>query len=538
MPVRSKIASARGLLRIDYRTAPRGEFGGGAINATLCAMLVPMLLLTPAPSRPPDVRRSLDRRLYGVLSRPSLWYAGFAVYAAGVALFSGPGLDRWWGTWAAPGYAAAALVAAVGSARGHRRAAQAAALAVALAGALIAPLTWLATREPLTSDVSVVMRAGVLLARHGTPYLPAAQLAHGGWLAYNPYLPVMAVFGLPKALGFPGLLGDTRPWLAAATFLLLVAAFRITVSRRPVSRRTVSGRMVSGRMVSERAGTWRTAGSVAAFALASPIMAFPLAMGITDPPVIALICLSLALLMRAGGTIRASGTIRADGTIRAGGTMRDRGMVLAAIVLGVACAMKYTAWPALAIIVVMVASRDGVRAAARFTASTLGSAVVLSLALAPAALRDAKTVLLNTVAYPLGLTSAHSPAASPLPGHLLATLGPAGHLAALGLVAVSGVAIVVSLVVFPPSTPPQAAARIALALAALFALGPASRFGYFVYPLALFGWAAFAGFRPRRLPLQTRRYPGAPASRKPAGSETGSWAREAPRAPERAGARS
>jgi hypothetical protein len=522
MPVRSKIASARGLPRVDYRTEPRSEFGGGVINATLCAMLVPMLLLTPAPSRPPDVRRSLDRRLYGVLSRPALWYAGFAVYAAGVALFSGPGLDRWWGTWAAPGYAAAALVAAVGYARGHRRAAQAAALAVALAGALIAPLTWLATREPLTSDVSVVMRAGVLLARHGTPYLPAAQLAHGGWLAYNPYLPVMAVFGLPKALGFPGLLGDTRPWLAAVTFLLLVAAFRITVSRRPVS----------GRMVSGRAGTWRTAGSVAAFALASPIMAFPLAMGITDPPVIALICLSLALLMRAGGTIRASGTIRADGT------MRDRGMVLAAIVLGVACAMKYTAWPALAIIVVMVASRDGVRAAARFTASTLGSAVVLSLALAPAALRDAKTVLLNTVAYPLGLTSAHSPAASPLPGHLLATLGPAGHLAALGLLAVSGVAIVVSLVAFPPSTPPQAAARIALALAALFALGPASRFGYFVYPLALFGWAAFAGFRPRRLPLQTRRYPGEPARRKPAGSETGSWPREAPRAPERAGARS
>ena len=28
----------------------------------------------------------------------------------------------------------------------------------------------------------------------------------------------MAIFGVPKGLGLPGLLGDPRPWLAAATF--------------------------------------------------------------------------------------------------------------------------------------------------------------------------------------------------------------------------------------------------------------------------------------------------------------------------------
>ena len=42
--------------------------------------------------------------------RRALWYAGFAVYAAGVALFSGPGLDHWWGAWAAGGYALAAAI--------------------------------------------------------------------------------------------------------------------------------------------------------------------------------------------------------------------------------------------------------------------------------------------------------------------------------------------------------------------------------------------------------------------------------------------
>ena len=130
-----------------------------------------------------------------------------------MAAFSGPGLDHWWGIWAAGGYAIAAVIAATRRARGG----QVAALAVAVAGALVAPLTWLATQEPSTPDVTVVARSGVLLLHHGSPYLPLAQLAHGGWLAYNPYLPVMAVFGLPKALGLPGILGDPRPWLAAAT---------------------------------------------------------------------------------------------------------------------------------------------------------------------------------------------------------------------------------------------------------------------------------------------------------------------------------
>src|SRR5579863_8274853 len=174
----------------------------------------------------------------------AVWYAAFALYAAGVALFSGPGLDHWWGTWAAGGYAVAA------------------------------PTLWLMTKEPTPPDVAVVARAGALLLHHGTPYLPTSALAAGGWLAYNPYLPVMALFGLPGALGLPG---QTWPWLIAATFLLLYATFRVTLGPRADGRR-------------------RAALGHAAFWLSCPVMAFPLTMGITDPPVIALTCLSLALL--------------------------------------------------------------------------------------------------------------------------------------------------------------------------------------------------------------------------------------------------
>jgi Glycosyltransferase family 87 len=389
--------------------------------------------------------------------RRAVWYAGFALYAAGVALFSGPGLDHWWGAWAAGGYAAAAVitVAASGRAWGRRLA-----LAASLAGALAGPALWLMTREPTPPDVAVVARSGVLLLHHGTPYLPLASLTAGGWLAYNPYLPVMALFGLPGALGLPG---KTWPWLIAATFLLLYATFAVTLAPRDGRRRAALGQ--------------------AAFWLACPVMAFPLTMGITDPPVIALTCLALALLAR--------------GLRTPAGRARTRDTLLAALVLGVACAMKYTAWPALAIIAVMVATRDGARSAARFTVVVLAAAAALVAALAPAALRHPASILQNTVAYPLGLTAAKSPAASPLPGHLLATLGPAGHAAAIALLLAAGAALVASLVTAPPRTPAEAANRIALGLTALFALSPATRFGYFCYPLALYGWVALAGYRAR-----------------------------------------
>jgi hypothetical protein len=344
------------------------------------------------------------------------------------------------------------------------------AVAVAIAGALVAPALWLMVTEPAPPDVAVVARSGVLLLHHGTPYLPLASLSAGGWLAYNPYLPVMALFGLPGALGLPGL---TWPWLIAATFALLYLTFRVTLGPRSGGRR-------------------RAALGHASFWLACPVMAFPLAMGITDPPVIALTCLSLALLARgrrAGVTRPGRGPVVSD-------------TVLAALALGVACAMKYTAWPALAIVVVMVAFRDGVRPAVRFAAGVLAAAAGLVAALAPAALRHPASLLENTVAYPLGLTAAKSPAQSPLPGHLLATFGPAGHTAALALLAVAVLATVASLAIAPPATPAAAARRLAIGLTALFLLSPATRFGYFIYPISLYAWAMLADSQEAR---RTRR---------------------------------
>jgi hypothetical protein len=200
------------------------------------------------------------------------------------------------------------------------------------------------------------------------------------------------------------------------------------------------------------------------FIAASPVIAFPLAVGITDPPVIALLFVTLALIARPSNLRHA------------------------AVALGVACAMKATAWPALPVFTAMVAARDAAKAAWRFLGATLGVAVVLSAALAPAALTNPYAFLQNIVLFPLGLTKHKTPAASPLPGHLLAMTGMAGHWAAVGLVLAAGLGFATSLIVRPPLDAPAVAWRLALGLAVMFTLAPATRWGYFVYPIGLLGW--------------------------------------------------
>ena len=90
--------------------------------------------------------------------------------------------------------------------------------------------------------------------------------------------------------------------------------------------------------------------------------------------------------------------------------------------------------------------------------------------------------------FPLGLTKHKTPAASPLPGHLLAMTGMAGHWAAVGLLVAAGLGFAVSLIVRPPADARAAAWRLALGLAVMFTLAPATRWGYFVYPIGLVGW--------------------------------------------------
>ena len=133
----------------------------------------------------------------------------------------------------------------------------------------------------------------------------------------------------------------------------------------------------------------------------------------------------------------------------------------------------------------LFAARLGWRAAACFGAAVAGAGLVtdgITVAVHPAA------AVVNTVLYPLGLTKAASPAASLLPGHMLASAGAWGHWTALALLALAVAGVGVSLIIRPPRDAHGAGWRLALGLALLFVLAPATRVGYFVYPLGLAAW--------------------------------------------------
>ncbi len=392
--------------------------------------LAPRAAPAPAVTAPAGDRRQV-----------TAWYAAFAVFAIVVFAVSRQPVQWIWGAWAAAGYGLAAITAARWRSRGRQ-----AALLLALVGALGAPLAWQVTFGSTMSladesSLKVVARSAVLLLHHGTPYLAADHISRV--LDYNPYEPAMAIFGLPAAAGLHGAAANPRLWMGVTAAAILAAAFRVA---RP------GGALGS-----------------TAFAFCSPVLALPLTTGLTDLPVLALLSLTLACTAAPAGR---------------------RVQLAAAIALGAGCAMKATAWPALPVILAMLAARDGARAATRFAVTAGITTTALVAATAPASVAAPAALFQNTVLFPLGMTRYQTEADSPLPGHLLAATGPAGRWAAITLLCAAGLVVGTSLVIKPPADIQAAAWRLAVTLAMLFALAPASRWGYFVYPAALLGFVS------------------------------------------------
>ena len=405
-----------------------------------------MLQLRQAPLR----RFEPGRGWQSPVTIPRHWLAalfvGCTLFAIGMGVFSSDALHRLWGLFAAGAYVlAAVIVLAWKSARSVDLA-----LVLSFGGALIAPLAVLAEQGKWQPEVGVIARGARLMVHHGSPYLSDAvvRATHDPNI-YNPYLPVMALFGIPRALFGPGLLTDPRVWFCLG-FVVLFAAALAVAGARDVVRWTV-------------------------LVTATPVIAFSLTVGGTDVPVLALICLGLALLWQHPRPL------------------------LAGAVLGIAAATKATAWPALVVAGTMVLVRDGRRTAARFSATAV---VVACAIIVPVAALGAHALVDNTILFPLGLASVKSAAVSPLPGHVLADTGHIGHLIAVCLLGLAGLGVLVSLVVQPPRTVPAATWRLIIGLVLMFTLAPATRFGYFMYPLGLWGWLAISqlGLRRSRRP--------------------------------------
>ena len=167
--------------------------------------------------------------------------------------------------------------------------------------------------------------------------------------------------------------------------------------------------------------------------------------------------------------------------------------------------MKATAWPALAVALALVAARSGKRAAAGLMLAALSVPLVVD---GPVLLAQPGSVVSNTILFPLGLTKIKSPAASVLPGHLIAAAWGWGHWAAIGLVLLAGLAVAVSLIARPLRDVQAAGWRLVIGLSLMFALAPASRFGYIVYPLGLACWLLLARIAPAGIPSISAARPG------------------------------
>ena len=276
-------------------------------------------------------------------------------------------------------------------------------------------------------------------------------------------------------------LADARLWFGAVFLAAMALAARYTADEP----RAVRGELAAGR--GSRApgpalGTTALGPALGTTALGPgqgikalllagfPAVALPLAVGGVDLPVIGLMCLGLALAGR-GGAGAAAG-----------------------VAMGAAAALKWTAWPLLAVGLALLMVTAGRRAALRGACTAL---LVSAVVVVPSVLADPHAFVEQVVLFPLDAAHTGSPATSPLPGYLLATHVPGGRAVAVTALMLSAAAIVVSLLVRPPHTTTAAARRLALGLGLAMCLMPATRFGYLVYPLVLVAW--FSRPEPLRL---------------------------------------
>ncbi|ARF82708.1 hypothetical protein HS99_0038525 [Kitasatospora aureofaciens] len=381
-----------------------------------------------------------------------------AGWAAAFPLVSDLANQRLWGLVAAPAYLVAGLLCLT---LPRRFAAEAAAV-VALVGAVLAPLGLLAVTGRHQSEVMVVERSAHLLLTTGDVYLQHPVVVTD----YNPYLPAMSLFGLPRQLlgsstAFARVAGDARIWFALTFIACLLGAWRLLRPSR------------------DRAPLLPLA-----VLTASPLIALALVVGGVDLPLIGVCCLAMALAER-------------DRTVSAG------------LVLALACSLKWTAWPALPVAVLLLWRLYGRRPAARTALIGAGvSAAVLlpSVLTQPQALRD------QVVRFPLGMTAIRTPAGSPLPGKVLAGFGPTGHSVSLALMTTALVGVAIWLLARPPVSAIAAADLLAAGLAIAFTLAPAGRFGYLALPAVLMIWPRLAARRwTSRRPVPPRPVPDAPA---------------------------
>jgi hypothetical protein len=322
------------------------------------------------------------------------------------------------------------------------------------AGATAIPLSlevlWRSDNDPgshVQPEVAVIEHAGQTVAKGKDPYHEVTN-PHGKVVyhakgvstvnAFLPYLPLMTIFGIPSERKHDIVLTDARIFFSLATLLVTAAALWLCPA--------------SGR---------RKMRALQVLAIL-PTAALPLATGGDDMPVAAFLLLAMVLAQR-------------------------RQTFASGVVLGIVSAMKFTAWPLAALALFAARDKKGTR---RPGLMFLGMLVVAGPVVVPFALRGPWAFFDNVFLFPLGLSGVTSPAASPLPGHLLVTAFPFLHRAlplAVGLV--GGALLAWRLYRRPPQNVSQVCAIGGVVMAVITLLAPATRIGYLLYPINFFVWA-------------------------------------------------
>jgi len=327
-------------------------------------------------------------------------------------------------------------------------------LSLVVAGAVAMPLGLEAhwrhdngNRGYAQPEVSVIERSGSELAKGQDPYRSYYKDGHvvdqvRGLPAYEsffPYFPLMGVFGLPEAVTHRGKgLTDARIVMTLLTLLASGAALRML-------------RVAPDKKV-----------RVAQTLIALPTGALFLSTGGDDMPILALLLLGVVGLLRSRNT-------------------------LAGVSLGIAAAMKLTAWPMAFASLLVAHDERGGRAWKRVLLWTVS---IVTVTIAPFAVRAPWAFMSNVFAFPLGLAHVASPAASALPGHILTSLWPPlGHVLAPLTFLVGGYFVVKSVRATWPLSLSKLLELMALMFLVLMCVASATRIGYVIYPINFAVWS-------------------------------------------------
>jgi hypothetical protein len=383
-------------------------------------------------------------------------YATSALFAIVLGWTSNQPAQWQWGYLAAGSYSLVALIAFALSRLKVRRALRVriGLLVLVILGSMAIPLGLEARWRQLDHgvgyaqpEVSVIERSGKYLSQgldvyhsyvlHGHLINPVKGLPT--YESFFPYFPLMGLFGLPSAETNKSKgLTDARIVMSLMTLLVSLSALALM-----------------------RAGPDKKI-RVAQVLLALPSGALFLATGGDDMPILAFMLLGTVALQR-------------------------RRSNLAGISLGVAAAMKLTAWP-LALGALLVA-RDGDdrRSWRRLGAWMLA---IILVTVVPFVVRSPWAFMSNVFAFPLGLAGIASPAASALPGHVLTTMwSPLGHVLAPLTLLVGGYFATRYVRRSWPLELSQLLGLLAITFAVMICVASATRIGYVIYPLNFALWS-------------------------------------------------